>query len=835
MPFVSRGMMASVWPLPDHPTHFMNLGFPLSQFLLRAACLLLLAVHLPLPVHAQGSSQFPFASPAGTLSEALENFSRVTGYDVAARADRLKGKSAPALQGTYTAEAALARLLSGSGLDYRITGARTVAIVVPQEAPGADGATTMPAIVVTGDLPGAPMREYAGGQVALGGQVGLLGNRSVFDTPFTTTNYTATLIQNQQPRSVGDLLLNDPSVNTQWPRGSFVDRYQIRGFQVDTSSASLNGLYGIAQTLLTMPEAFERVELFKGPNALLNGKVGSVGGGLNYVTKRATAEPITQLTATYDSPGFFGGHVDLGRRFGKDGELGVRFNGVYRSGDTEGEHQSQELGLAALGVDYRLREFRVSADLIYQKQYQTAPRSQIYVEGPIPYLRPPDAHESFQQPWEFAGGSDLIGMLRAELDITEHVTVYGAIGGRQSTEKQSRDIPILRSGVFDANAGDFGAFPDYYRGWSEADSELVGLRAKFELGPTKHEFSISANRTHQRSGDAYTLLFDDTLYPQGLPDNIYHPATRSRPDFPYLPRKGPKYGDSTESSYAFADIISILDERVQAIVGVRSQRVVSRSYDQVSGAQTQTYDENKWTPAYTLLVKPLKQLSIYGSYIQALEQGPVAPQGTSNAGQIFPPTETEQYEVGAKVDLGRFGMTLAWFQITQPFAVSVANGTGLPLFVVDGEQRNRGVEFSMFGEPVKGVRLLGGVTYLDPILQQTEGGLHDGQKAPGNSDWVINVGAEWDTPFIPGLTVTGRVAYQTKQYLLTSAGDNALSIPAWTRLDLGLRYATTLYGRPTTFRATCENVADKNYWASASNGYLLAQPRTFLMSVTMDF
>ena len=63
----------------------------------------------------------------------------------------------------------------------------------------------------TGTL-GAPPAPYAGGQVATGGSLGLLGNRSVMDTPFNQTNYTAELIANQQARTIRDVLVNDPSV-----------------------------------------------------------------------------------------------------------------------------------------------------------------------------------------------------------------------------------------------------------------------------------------------------------------------------------------------------------------------------------------------------------------------------------------------------------------------------------------------------------------------------------------------------------------------------------------------------------------------------------------------
>src|SRR5690606_3919590 len=44
-----------------------------------------------------------------------------------------------------------------------------------------------------GNLPAA----YAGGQVATGGGLGMLGNRSAMDTPFSQTSYTAKTIQDQ--------------------------------------------------------------------------------------------------------------------------------------------------------------------------------------------------------------------------------------------------------------------------------------------------------------------------------------------------------------------------------------------------------------------------------------------------------------------------------------------------------------------------------------------------------------------------------------------------------------------------------------------------------------
>ena len=89
----------------------------------------------------------------------------------------------------------------------------------------------------TGTL-GAPPAPYAGGQVATGGSLGLLGNRGVMDTPFNQTSYTAELIANQQARTIRDVLANDPSVRVVQAAGGGADSLFIRGFYYDSGDYS---------------------------------------------------------------------------------------------------------------------------------------------------------------------------------------------------------------------------------------------------------------------------------------------------------------------------------------------------------------------------------------------------------------------------------------------------------------------------------------------------------------------------------------------------------------------------------------------------------------------
>jgi len=112
---------------------------------------------------------------------------------------------------------------------------------------------------------------YAGGQVARGGRIGLLGNVDMMDTPFNTTNYTLGVIQDQQARSVADVVQNDPSVRVARGSGNFQELYVIRGFAVNSDDLAYNGLFGLLPRQFVAAELLERVEVFRGASAFVNG------------------------------------------------------------------------------------------------------------------------------------------------------------------------------------------------------------------------------------------------------------------------------------------------------------------------------------------------------------------------------------------------------------------------------------------------------------------------------------------------------------------------------------------------------------------------------------
>ena len=88
------------------------------------------------------------------------------------------------------------------------------------------------------DLP----EPYAGDQIARGGRAGLLGNLDYMESAFSGTAYTQSLIRNQQARSVGDVLQNDPAVRVTKGFGNFQEVYMVRGFPVFSDDMMLNGV-----------------------------------------------------------------------------------------------------------------------------------------------------------------------------------------------------------------------------------------------------------------------------------------------------------------------------------------------------------------------------------------------------------------------------------------------------------------------------------------------------------------------------------------------------------------------------------------------------------------
>ncbi|AWM92723.1 TonB-dependent siderophore receptor [Pseudomonas sp. 31-12] len=804
-------MLVARQPRPDRLLKPVIRSVLLSLALAGAACPLVLAA---VPSQQDSTVVRAYNIAPGPLGATLSSFAVDADIALSFQPSITEGLVSPGLSGTYSTQEATTRLLAGSGLEMVLRDDGSYTLVVHQ--------LTLEETAINGTdrrTQGLPP-VYPGGQVASGGRLGMLGNTDVMDAPFSVSNYTSTLIKDQQAVTVGDVLERDSSVRSTGQTGGIVDSFFIRGFPVgegNLGELAFDGVYGVASNYRVFTEYVERIEVVKGPGALLYGMSpnSAVGGVINVVPKRSLDEDLTRFTASYAMDSQLGGHLDVSRRFGEERRLGVRINGSVQQGDTAIDKQTRDIDIGAISLDYAGDRLRTTLDLIsQQEQFDAASRPFLIAPG-VPIPSAANGRTSVSQDWGWSETRDQSALFGGEYDLDDALTVFAhAGGGKSEVARMSDQTPTIINA-----AGDTSSIPGYYKFEVQRYTVDAGARLRFETGPISHSTALQVTRYRDE-------LSRGIISGPAILSNIYHPVDRPEPSI--ATPDTPKVSESELSGVALADTLSVLDERFQVTVGLRKQNIKSDNYN-AAGTVTTSYDKSKTTPLFGVVAKPWDHVSFYYNYIEGLSKGDTAPSAASNAGEIFSPYISRQQEVGVKVDYGSFMSTLALFQIKKPSG-ELASG----VFSVQGEQRNRGVELNVFGEIAPGTRLLGGVTLLDGELTQSGVAANRGNKPVGVPDVQANLWAEWDTPWVEGLTLTSGAIYTASQYVNQA---NTQELDAWTRFDVGARFATRIAEHPTTLRATVQNVFDREYWSGVASYGAFSQgsPRTLLLSATVDF
>lgn len=264
------------------------------------------------------------------------------------------------------------------------------------------------------------------------------------DVPFNVIGYTSKLIQDQQAKTIADVVSNDAGVQAVQGYGNFAETYRIRGFKLDGDDMTMGGPAGVVPRQVMDTQMLERVEIFKGANSLLNGAASSgVGGMINLEPKRAEDLPTARVGVDYTSDSQVGGTLDTGRRFGDNNQFGARVSTVHREGEGAIDNDKRRTTLASLGLDYRGDRFRSSLDFGYQKKTFHGGTMGVNISGVdfIPAL--PDNSKNYSQKWGYSDIESEFGMAKAEYDLTDSWTVYSALGGQHSHEIGTYSAPKL--------------------------------------------------------------------------------------------------------------------------------------------------------------------------------------------------------------------------------------------------------------------------------------------------------------------------------------------------------------------------------------------------------
>ena len=701
----------------------------------------------------------------------------------------------------------------------------------------AEETVSLPTIVVKADS----QETDVTGKLKTKATLNILGEKDVLDTPFTIRNYSDQAIQDSHAHSMMDVLKIDPSIRTTTNTGHLNENFNMRGFGITWEDYNLNGAYGMAPTGRVTTDILSSVTVLKGPNALVAGMApgGSVGGVIIANTKRADKD-ITRVSANFEDEGYYKSGFDFSRRFGENQEFGARLSANHGQGEHIVEGLEDESTSAVLALDWTTDKAKINLDA-YSTQDKREGGSPAMVSfaqlGKV--LDAPDGKSNFFPNIHGRQSAQYIG-LSGEYKLLDNLKVIAGVG---TVEQKYQGHLFGTRMVVTNDAGDANSQYYHVNMKQNNTSANLGLEGAFNTGAISHTVGLRTD---------YLKIKKDAQAGQGsepitFTTNLYNPSAGGS-----MPADTPEVLPTANNefvSYTLTDQMSMLDDKLQLILGLRYQdidvdsTVYTRDYktDKVTGTNTK-YSEDKLSPSLGIVIKPWSEdLSFYASYVEGLSQGStVNNELDANYGKTFAPFQTKQYEVGTKYQHGSWLHTLAAYQIDKPSTITEFYATkvnGASQITTDGgETTSKGVEYGFSGNVTDDVIVWGNLAYIDVEYKKGMSGKVDisGNTVEGQPEFTAGLGVEYKLPYVDGLSFNARGTYVDSQYLNNT---NTLELPDYTLLDLGAKYTANIGGVDTTFRANVDNVTNEKYWAGVFNsGFTtLGAGRTYKLGVSFDF
>lgn len=757
-----------------------------------------------------------FDIPAQPLAEALRRFASQSGAQLVFPPALGAGKTSRPVTGTFDARVALQQLLQDSGLEPRLDGATWTVV------PIGSGAATLAEVRVIAraerEAASQAQRIQREGRAADGyrtesiSSVGALGGMRVLDTPYAITAISGDLLRNLQAQSPDDVYKISPSTLSQTPQASgWAPMVKIRGFtSYDRAEDGLRRSYGYATSL----EDKERVEVLNGLSGFLFGAA-SPGGMVNYVSKRPTLERFSSVTV-----GNYGGsqayvHGDFGGNFDKDGRVGYRLNVVRQKGETAVDDQDIDRTLASLALDVRVTDrLKLELGAAYSDYKMRAPTAYWTFREGVRRIQAPDSSKNWGQPWVQEQTESRKLSAKAIYEANDRLTL------RMAYMRDHQDRPLQ-----DHTMNSVRSPTEYYQirihsGPTRTESEAWQALAdvSFNTGIVSHKLTLGHYGFEDRQWQTSYAPNTGYLGPNGF----FAPNPVAQPIWPSMPANSQYFASRVRNKNWMIGDLMAFNDQWSLLVGANRSTIQTLGLDAAGRESQPEYDRARTSPNLSLIFKPTSFLTTYATYIEGLEQGGVAPLTAANSLSVMPPMLSKQKELGMKVRLGGILLSSALFDIQKAYEFTDSSN----VYSQDGQQRHRGAEISAQGKLTPNWSVVGGLTWL---TAKVEGGANSG-KSPMNVPKVMaKLYSEYELSAVPGLSLTGGVYHVGRQW---ATATNTARLPSFTTIDVGLRYATRVSGKPVSFRLNANNVADRDYWL---NSYYLGSPRSVAFSAEMSF
>ena len=677
-----------------------------------------------------------------------------------------------------------------------------------------------------------------GGNVRTTAKLGVLGDKSVMDIPYSEMSMTAKAVETYGDPSqpLANVLMNNPSIRTSTTSPMYTD-FSMRGINMNGNHMMLNGVPSLFYQFTTPPShVIDRIDITSGPNAGVNGVSMSnngtnsgatpAPGTINIVTKRALNTPVSRYTQTFSGRGNAGEFIDVGRRFGENNEWGIRVNAEYMEG-----------GLALPGAEKNEKNIFINMDHRGDNNITNlfAGYFDLRVNGGQRWFSLPNSYSSTVLPdapdsknnYDFNGTTKYVhgylATLNHEHKLDDTWSYFANMGySRRSGNKDNQGASIK----FDEHGNFVGN--QFNQQNEEGKNAYVqfGLKGNLETGAVKHDLALSVDRSWARywnKSKSYKPNGQEIL--GNLYDGIIFPDNYVLQSF----GDGTPQWEETNIGLTIADTISY---------GKASMLLAaSRKHENFESFTGKSFKNDNILPTYGLTYKPVENMAFYYGHTESFSRGlVVSGNNYTNNGETMEPVKSKQNEIGVKYQNAGMMTTLSYFDIDEANRYDInSNDPNHPLTKVDdGKNRYKGVELTVNGKLADKWTVTGGLLYLDAEREKTKNGTKDGWFVNGASEWSGVLGLEYKPD--DSLGIVGRAVWNDKAYIDSKSSSGKTEIPSYVTFDLGFNYKTKINTVPVKLSAMCYNVADKDYWMGrgSSTTIGLSMPRTFMLSAQFD-
>jgi len=757
------------------------------------------------------------------LSQALVEFSRVTGVQLFFNADLVRGLNSPGARGSLTPSEALSRLLAGSGLIYQFTNPTTVTIAKSGSTSGGRvvgdipaGAIPLDQINVQGNHsrdPGATefTNSYTSDIASVGSKIPM----SIRETPQSVSVITQQRIRDQNMTTMDDALRNAPGITLTNANSGY--NFDSRGFPLTTITVD-GVLENLASTQGSLDLApYDRVEVLRGPAGLFTG-AGNPGGNVNLARKRALDIFQVKTDATMGSWNSYRGELDVTGPLNDAKTVRGRFvtAGLDRDWFIDPFHDRKGLFYGTLEFDLTPAT-TLSVGAIYQKQissYWTGLPS--YPNGQLL-----DVPRSTSRDADWSRVDSEKTKLFAEL---EHRFENG--GSAKISTRYSDSTANYRYAYGGSSTNLLaGPVTPILTDFTGKDVSVDGyVSTPFEFLGQKQNFLLGANYNYYRSGTI------NGSAPTVGQQNIFNPIH----NFPYPSddqyRLVVNQVASSENYGLYGQARLKAVDWATVIIGGRLSGYNANTFNYLTQKTATQYGVNDVFTPYAALVVDLNQyISAYGSYTSIFQ-----PQSnTTFTGNLLPPIEGNQYEIGITGSFfdKRLNTRVAAFRtLRENSALSDPDHPGFS--IADGLVRSQGVEVEASGRIASGWDVSASYAYTETLYLRAAATL---EGLPFTTVKPKNLVKLWtkyafEEGSLAGLSLGGGIRWQSEMYVLS--GSTQVTQPAYSVVDLQVGYKVT---RNIDASFSITNLFDANYYqtiANANSSQFFGEPRAYWLKVS---